>query len=102
MDKKVYLIGGGIVFIISIILFACSFDTVDPQNFGLKCSSLTKQCEMKTLYRGGRYFVYVSNYFIEFPAYQKTIEYSDGRERTAPPLQSRTADGFAVKLSVSF
>lgn len=62
------IIGSVVVFITSIFLLGFSFDTVDPQNYGLLCSTISKKCDSRE-YSGGRYFTWVSGYFLEFPRY---------------------------------
>lgn len=57
---------------------------------------------MTKIYEGGRYFVGIANYFIEFPRHQKTMEYARYGTAYGKPLVCRTADGFAVTLEVSF
>ena len=57
----------GVVVLVSIILLAKSFAVVEPQNYGLKCNTITKKCDSSKIYIGGRYFVGLANYFIEFP-----------------------------------
>lgn len=100
--EKVIGIVVAILLIISIILIAKSVDTVDPQNYGLKCNSLSKNCDMSRTYTGGRYFIGLTYYFIALPAYQKTMEYSSRKGATGKTMVCRTADGFSVGLEVSF
>lgn len=47
MEQKTacVLITVGIVLAISIILFACSWDTIEPVEWGILCNSISKNCD---------------------------------------------------------
>jgi hypothetical protein len=55
-EKCIGYIVGTVIVIIS-ILIGKSFATVDPTEYGLKCNTISKKCEMDKIYDGGRYFV---------------------------------------------
>jgi len=109
-------------FLVSILLFALSWDTLEPTEFGLVANSLTGRVDLdpKNVYEGGRHFIWLAHHFLVFPKNRVTIEFSDQRQDRAgffqrPPLSLRTGanqeDGSAgddesggqpLDLSISF
>jgi len=109
-NKLCVWITGGVVFLISIILFACSFDVVKPTQFGLFQNGWSGSVDTSYVYDAGRYFVWLRNFFITVPAYRVNIEFSAAKTADAPPVPGRTgrdlsdpdSGGQPVTLSFSF
>ena len=109
-------------FLVSILLFALSWDTLEPTEFGLVANSITGRVDLdpKNVYEGGRHFIWLAHHFLVFPKNRVTIEFSDAKETSGffqrPSLSLRTGsnhddDGSAgdeesggqpLDLSVSF
>jgi len=100
--EKLQICCGGCCLFIIIILLAFSWDTVEPTEWGLKYNTLTKNIDEKTVYDGGRYFVFLFNSFITFPRVMKTIEFSARYGANSGPLRTRTQEGLALGLHISF
>jgi len=100
----------GIVALISVILFACSFDVVKPTQYGILQNGWTGTVYMDEVYSPGRYFVWLRNFFITFPSYAVTVEFSTASAAKAAPVPARTgrdqadpdSGGQPVTLSFSF
>jgi len=100
----------GILFFISIILLALSFDVVKPTEYGLLQNGWTGWVDTDSMYDPGRHFVWLRNFFITFPAYRVSVEFSSGHNASAPPVPARTgrdmndpdSGGQPVTLSFSF
>lgn len=86
-----------------IVLFLCSFDTLEYQEMGLNYSWISETIEAKA-YTSGRYYLGLGNHFIKFPKMVKSVFFLDDltTETQGPALQSRTRDGLNVRLEVSF
>jgi regulator of protease activity HflC (stomatin/prohibitin superfamily) len=85
-----------------VFILALSWDTVEPIEWGLKYNSISKSITNETIYDGGRYLIWPFHSFIDFPRALKTIEFSTRRGANAQPLRTRTAEGLALGLHISF
>ena len=54
---------------IFIVLFAMSWDTLEPTEFGLVANSITGRVDLdpKHVYEGGRHFIWLAHHFLVFP-----------------------------------
>jgi len=85
-------------FFVSILLFALSWDTLEPTEFGLVANSITGRVDLdpKNVYEGGRHFIWLAHHFLVFPKNRVTIEFSDSNQGNQggsfqrPPLSLRT------------
>mmetsp|Transcript_153293 Transcript_153293/g.471586 ORF Transcript_153293/g.471586 Transcript_153293/m.471586 type:complete len:298 (-) Transcript_153293:28-921(-) len=93
----------GVAALTLLVLFLCSFDTLEYQEMGLNYSWISETIEDRT-YFGGRYWLGLGNSFIKFPKMVKSVFFLDDLTTTTqgPALQSRTRDGLNVRLEVSF
>jgi len=97
----------GIAVLFSILLLICSFDTLEYTEMGLNYAWITEQIE-PTVYGSGRYYLGLGHSFIKFPRNVQSIVFIDdmyslsSATRSGPALLSRTSDGLAVHLEVSF
>merc|ERR1712196_126860 len=96
-NKLCVWITGGVVFLISIILFACSFDVVKPTQFGLFQNGWSGSVDTSYVYDAGRYFVWLRNFFITVPAYRVNIEFSAAT--SALLVNKAKTDGFYIQQS---
>jgi len=88
--------------IVVVLLIVTCFDTLEPTEYGLNYNRFTKAFDHDTVYEGGRYWIWFTNKFIEFPATQQTIEFSDSPTANSGPLRTRTQEGLALTLHISF
>lgn len=88
--------------IVVVLLIVTCFDTLEPTEYGLNYNRFTKGFDRETVYEGGRYWIWFTNKFIEFPATQQTIEFSDSASANSGPLRTRTQEGLALTLHISF
>ncbi|CAD8196714.1 unnamed protein product [Paramecium octaurelia] len=84
-----------------LIILIIGWDVVEITNWGLKCNSISKQCD-KQIYAPGRYLVGPFNSFFNFPGSRQSIEFSDDKRAQSQPLKTRTAEGLTLSLHVSF
>ena len=72
-------VAGLAAFLVSILLFALSWDTLEPTEFGLIANSITGRVDLdpKNVYEGGRHFIWLAHHFLVFPKNRVTIEFSD-------------------------
>lgn len=102
MINQNIVIGTGICAICFIlIILIIGWDVVEITNWGLKCNSISKQCD-KEIYSPGRYLVGPFNSFFNFPGSLQTIEFSESKHAESSPLKTRTAEGLSLILHVSF
>ena len=66
VNKVVAGICGTIVLIVSIVLIAVSFDTVDVTEYGLRYSNVALKLEEK-IYQNGRWHVGLGSTFVKYP-----------------------------------
>ena len=61
-------------FLFSILLFALSWDTLEPTEFGLVANSITGRVDLdpKHVYEGGRHFIWLAHHFLVFPRWTLT------------------------------
>jgi len=97
---KLCLTGCGIFLLIIILMF--SWDTVEPTEWGIKYNSISKNLEREHIYEGGRYLIFLFNSFVTFPRILKTIEFSNRKGAQAVALKTRTQEGLALEISLSF
>ncbi len=90
-----------IVISLVMILLLISMDTLEPLQYGITYNKITKTIG-KDVYVGGRYLIGPMKGFIVYPANLVTIEFSDSRRATSEPLRTRTGEGLAISLHVSF
>ena len=98
------------IFTVFIVLFAMSWDTLDPTEYGLVQNGFTGYVDMRpeAVYEGGRYFIWLRHYFLPFPRNLRNLEFdSYGRRppipaRTGPDPDDRESGGQPVTFSVSF
>lgn len=105
VSRKVALGGCGTVTLL--VLMASSIGSVLPIEYGIVMNSLTRAVDDSgTFYHGGRHLILPWNTFIVYPATAVTVEFTDragsGRTSPNPPLHTRTKDGLALNLHISF
>ena len=90
-----------IVMSLIVLLLLLSMDSLEPLEYGITYNKITKTIG-KDVYVGGRYLIGPMKGFIVYPANLVTIEFSDSRRATSEPLRTRTGEGLAISLHVSF
>jgi len=89
-------------FLTGVIIFAVSWDTVDPTEYGFKYNKITGYIDTSTVYSSGRYCIGPGRYFVKYQKIQSTCEFSDAGGAASGPVVTRTKDGVAITLSFSF
>jgi len=85
-----------VLFIISIVLFAVSFDTLTPHQVGIKYNNVVKTIDEENIYNNGRYFLGLGLSFLEFPISAELIDF-----RGAQALRMWSQEGQLVKVDMS-
>jgi len=84
------------------VLLVFSVQCVEQNQYGLVLNWVTKNINNQTVH-GGTHFIGFWNTLIAFPAKVTTIEFSEEvTSATAEPLHTRTKEGLALHLSISF
>lgn len=99
----------GCVFVAFIVGIACSWDTLEPTEYGLIYNKFTGSVDTSQVYAGGRHFVGIAWAFIRLPSTQQNIEFSTRRGAVEGPVSARTGKenpedpgGQPVDLSICF
>jgi hypothetical protein len=92
----------GIVALAAIIIFATMWHSVEPTEYGMSYNSITKKVNAEHVYDGGLYFLGFFKHFVKFPRVVNHLEFSSMRTANGPPIETRTSEGLALKLHVSF
>lgn len=91
------------VLIVSSVLLGLSFDTVEPDQWGIRFNGNTQQFETDRLYGAGRYLVGLGQYFIKFPRTLQTVVFSNSEaEADAGHMPVRSRDGMIINMELSF
>lgn len=105
------VICGAGVFLVAVVLFALSWDTVEPTQYGMVQNGFTGYVDLNpdNVYSGGRYFIWLRHQFITFPRNLVNLEFDfDGGDRapiparTGPDPDDPDTGGQPIALSVSF
>lgn len=91
----------GAALLVTGIIIALSFDSIEYTEYGLDYSSVSKTVG-KTPFLGGIYLLGVGHSFIKFPRTVQTIDFSNSQGSDRPQIESRTNDGLEVLLEISF
>ena len=97
-------------FFVFILLFAMSWDTLEPTEYGLVQNGFTGAVDLRpsSVYEGGRYFIWLRHYFLVFPRNLRNLDFDTGGRRpsiparTGPDPDDRESGGQPVMLSVAF
>lgn len=97
MPEKWQAIAGGscfcVLLLVSVILIAVSFSTLEPNEVGLDYNNNRKTVDSEKLWTGGRHFLGLGHGFVKYPTFvQESDLVLDGRSR----------DGMKVNLQCSF
>lgn len=84
-------------FFVFILLFAMSWDTLEPTEYGIVQNGFTGYVDLdpKNVYSGGRYFIWLRHYFLVFPRNLRSLEFDAGGRR--PPIPARTGCAAAAR-----
>lgn len=75
-----------VLYLASIIMVACSFDTLEPLDAGIEYNTATKGINADQVYTSGRYFLGLGKAFLRFPRNYLNIEFSNSASADEPPL----------------
>jgi regulator of protease activity HflC (stomatin/prohibitin superfamily) len=92
----------GIVVLIVLILILASINSIEPTEWALLYSGISKSIDTAQIYGSGLHVMLIWNSFIKFPSTYNTVEFSKTRYANAPPLSTRTKEGLAIQLHISF
>lgn len=84
------------IFLLSVILFAVSFDTLNPHLIGIKYNNNLKSIDEDRVYSNGRYFLGLGLSFIDFPLSASLIEFTN-----SAGLRMWTQEGQLVIVDMS-
>lgn len=87
--------------ILLLVTIFCSFGSLEINQLGLNYSLISSTVE-KNGYSAGLYPLGPFHSFIKFPSTVQTIQFSNDRDSSGPPLRSRTSDGLELTLEISF
>jgi len=90
-----------VVISLVMILLLISMDTLEPLQYGITYNKITKVIG-KDVYVSGRYLIGPTKSFVVYPANLVTVEFSDSKKATNEPLKTRTGEGLAISLGISF
>lgn len=99
---KIAGISLGALVILSCIIVIPSVSKVDTTEIAIRKNSWTGVVDLDDRYEAGRHWIGWSYRLIKYPKTIQTITYNPGNEATDMQLTSRTADGLAIDLDVSF
>jgi len=77
---------------VTLIVVLMSIATVEPIEYGLVYSSLTKKVDSGNVYAGGWYFLGPFSSFINFPATLVNMDYTDFPGHKYQPITCRDND----------
>lgn len=85
-------------FFVFILLFAMSWDTLEPTEYGLVQNGFTGYVDLNpnNVYEGGRYFIWLRHYFLIFPRNLRSLEFDVGGYRA--PIPARTGCAMAPAI----
>lgn len=97
---KITCCGCLVVMLITVgIVVGISFASLEQLEYGLDYNSITLHVAEDVYVKAGLFFLGPGHWFIKYPSTMQTIEFvAEENDR----LQTRTADGLPVSLSVSF
>ncbi|MHA2362816.1 MAG: prohibitin family protein [Candidatus Hodarchaeales archaeon] len=101
--NKMKIIAGIIiaVIIIGIGFVFFSFQPLEYTKYGIAYNSINNQIDKSKVYESGLYFL-PAHRFIKFPKTLQIIEFSADPGADSGVMKSRTSDGLAVTLEISF
>jgi|EP00945_MAST-04E_sp_MAST-4E-sp1_P004707 hypothetical protein len=94
--KKLGGCGCCVVFITAIILFACSFKTVEVNETCLQYGSLTREVEEEPTKNQGTVFIGIDQDFLCFPKTVLKLDYTGGNQ-----LKARTKEGLLMGIDIT-
>lgn len=75
-----------VLYLVSIILVGCSFDTLGPLEAGIEFNTATKSINADQVFTSGRYFLGLGKAFLKFPRNFINIEYGSSATADEPAL----------------
>lgn len=105
-DEETGMLAAGVcccLLIPSVIMFACSFDTLNPHEIGLHMNGVACTIDPVTD-EHGRYFLGLGHYFVTYPANLQYIEFSSSSDGglNNHVVNAWTKDGQEIFVEVGF
>jgi regulator of protease activity HflC (stomatin/prohibitin superfamily) len=98
-----YSILASIFILTSIILFALSWDTIEPYQVGLVFDGNVMHIETRKTHDSGRDLVGLGKSYLTFPTTRKTLRFGDFfRRQNGGDLVLRSRDGMVISLEIAF
>jgi len=92
-----------VVVITSIVLFALSWDTIEPYQLGLIFDGNVMHIETDQTYTSGRRLVGLGKHYLAFPTTVQTLRFGDFfNNQNGGDIVLRSKDGMVISLEVSF
>lgn len=85
--------------ILSVILFAVSFDTLAPDEMGILYNNIYKTIDESKVYTEGRHFLGLGNSYIKYPRSVILIDFKSGKSLN---IFTREGQGMTVDVSVLY
>jgi hypothetical protein len=85
-----------------IILVLASITSIEPTQWAVYYNGVSKTIDTSIVYGSGLHFLLIWNSFIKFPSTYNTIQFSKYSGSNAPALSTRTKEGLAIQLHISF
>lgn len=86
--------------LVTVILIACSLSVLNYNEVGLNYSNWFKTMD-NTTYTHGIHFIGLGHQFHKYLISLSTIDFSNDKNSTLPPIVCRTMDGLKVTVEVS-
>lgn len=99
--KKFICCACTIVALVSVgLLTLFSFSSLDAMEYGLDYNSIVKTIDPNP-FSSGYHFLGFGHKFIKFPSTVQSMEFSNERSSTRPPILSRTDDGLMISFKAT-
>lgn len=85
------------IFLLSIILFAVSFDKLQPYEVGIKFNGYALKIDEDTVYNNGRYFLGVGSWFVKYPANLVAADFAGANN-----LRAWSKEGQLIHIDLGF
>jgi hypothetical protein len=86
----------------SVIIMACSFGAIEPTQYGILYSKISKDINKVDIQESGLQMIWPFTELLKFPRTHQVLEFSDYHSADEGPLATRTKEGLELHLHVSF
>ena len=80
-------------FLVSLLLFAMSWDSLEPTEYGLVQNGFTGYVDLRpeAVYESGRYFVWLRHFFLVFPRNRRNLDFDEDNTEARKLVESAAA-----------